>query len=102
MARLEAAPESIAHELSGVLLRGLRDALRHAPMKESARRRLEEMKLIRKQQDRFSSLTPRGLEVLRAASVDRSPEGGDRETGRHAKHESAVGEAETPTTEGDS
>jgi hypothetical protein len=36
------------------------------------------------------------------ASGDRSPQGGDRETGRHAEHESAVGEAETPTTEGDS
>lgn len=41
---------------------------------------------------------------LPSASVDRSPEDGDRETGHHAKHESAVGDAETPnlSTEGDS
>ena len=31
-----------------------------------------------------------------AASVDRSPEGEDREDGLHAEHESAVGNAETP------
>jgi hypothetical protein len=34
------------------------------------------------------------------ASADRSPEGGNPEEGCHAKHESAVGEAETPTPQG--
>lgn len=57
----------VAKELSGVLLRGLRDALRGAPMKASARKRLQALGLIEKNPDRFSRLTERGLSVLRAA-----------------------------------
>lgn len=37
-----------------------------------------------------------GIATVRAASVDRSPKGGNPAEGCHAKHESAVGEAETP------
>jgi hypothetical protein len=42
-------------------------------MKESAKRRLTKMKLIEKQQDRFSRLTPKGLAVLQAASKPTPP-----------------------------
>lgn len=54
-------------ELSGVLLRGLRDALRNAPMKASARKRLEAIGYIEKNPDRFSRLTPKGLQALQEA-----------------------------------
>jgi hypothetical protein len=37
---------------------------------------------------------------LGAESVDRSPEGGNRETGCHAKHESAVGSEANETPRG--
>lgn len=69
--------------MTGVLLRGLRDALRGAPMKASARKRLQAMGMIeRGEWDRFSTLTARGLAALReqrgtAPPADQSPEGGD-------------------------
>jgi hypothetical protein len=75
-ARLKAVPAPEPSELSGVLRRGLRDALRGAPMKASARKRLEAMGLIEKAPDQFSKLTRKGLEALRAVYDSRSkPEG---------------------------
>lgn len=60
------APIPRPARLSGVLLRGLRDALRGAPMKETARRRLTAMGFIEKNPAGFSRLTASGLEALRA------------------------------------
>lgn len=57
-------PQRVPEQLSGVLLRGLRDALRNAPMKKSAYKRLLAMGLIEKNPDRFSRLTPKGLRIL--------------------------------------
>ena len=62
------APMAEPDALSGVLLRGLRDALRGQPMKATARSRLEAMDFIRKSPGRFSSLTERGLAALQQAS----------------------------------
>lgn len=56
-------------QLTGVLLRGLRDALRNAPMKKSARTRLMKMGLIRKKPNCYCELTPAGLKELRTASA---------------------------------
>jgi len=55
--------------LSGVLLRGLRDALRGAPMKKSAQVRLEKMGLIEcRGFDKFSKLTAKGIAALQSAT----------------------------------
>ncbi len=64
-------PELVPEQLSGVLLRGLRDALRNAPIKKSAYRRLLAMGLIQKNPDRFSKPTPKGLHVLQKLSTRR-------------------------------
>lgn len=56
-------------ELSGTMVRGLRDALRNAPIKSGVRKRLEAMGLIKKLPDRFSQITPLGLRVLREATL---------------------------------
>ncbi len=54
-----------AQPLSGVLIAGLRDALRMRPMKKSAYTRLLAMGLVEKVPDRFSRLTAKGMRVLR-------------------------------------
>lgn len=67
-------------ELSGTMLRGLRDALRGAPIKPAIRKRLAGKGLIEKnpEQDRFSRLTPLGMRVLRAA-IHRPTQGEDHD-----------------------
>ena len=62
-------PELVPQQLSGVLLRGLRDALRGAPMKKSAHKRLVAMGLIENIPDRFSKLTEKGLRILQGAAL---------------------------------
>lgn len=59
-------------ELSNTLRRGLRDALRQAPMKAGTRKRLLAMGLIETVRDRFSQLTPAGRAML--ASSPNPPE----------------------------
>lgn len=57
-----------APELSGVLICGLRRALRGQPVTNSAQRRLLQLGYIEKAGwDRFSRLTPAGQSALRAA-----------------------------------
>lgn len=62
-------PRLVPEQLSGVLLRGLRDALRGAPMKRSAWKRLIAMGLIEKNTDHFSKLTPKGLSLLQNSTL---------------------------------
>lgn len=68
--------DEIAHGLSGVLICGLERALKNAPIVKSARVRLADMGLIKKQKDHFSRITPRGLTILRIAKAN--PQFGDR------------------------
>lgn len=63
--RPKATNERAPAELSGVLRRGLRDALRGTPMKASARKRLLAYGLIENASGSFSRLTPAGLKALR-------------------------------------
>ena len=61
-------------QLSGVLLCGLRRALRQQPIVKSARRRLERMGLIERGGfNAFSKLTERGLSALLEATTPRHP-----------------------------
>lgn len=85
-------------QLTGVLLRGLRDALRGAPIKASARKRLLGLGLIEKCPDRFSKLTPRGLDTLRSAQAI---EARRAETHSGSVHESAVPKECAQTQDGD-
>lgn len=58
-------PNNCLPVLSGVLVAGLRRALRGEPIEKSARRRLVEFGMIKKVPDRFSTLTEKGLKALR-------------------------------------
>jgi hypothetical protein len=79
--------EAIAPLLTGVLLRGLRDALRGAPMKASARKRLLAMGLIEKERDHYSRLTSAGLRALRESATELK---GPCDSGSHSKSEDAT------------
>lgn len=54
----------VINELSGVLIAGLKRALRNEPIKPATRKRLREMGLIKKNPNGFSQLSDDGLRIL--------------------------------------